>query len=114
MSDGSGDWIGSVGDSGGGLARGSVVWRDLGIVDYVSAPYGKVGGTEMKQLHFEIDDELAARWRAVVAGMKKGMPSKLLRGTLLLVIRQLESGRTMRVSEVVQLELRKEEEVGTS
>lgn len=66
----------------------------------------------MKQLHFEIDDDLAVRWKKVSTGMKKGMQSKLFRGTLLLVIRQLESGRQIRVSEVVELELRREEEIG--
>jgi len=67
-----------------------------------------------RQIHFEIDEELAERWQTVTAGMRKGMQSKLFRGTLLLVIRQLESGRQLRMSEVVQLELRKEEEIGNS
>jgi hypothetical protein len=83
-------------------------WIECVVGDCVSA----MDAVMSKQIHFEIDDELAARWKKVSEGMKKGMQSKLFRGTLLLVIRQLESGRQLRVSEVVQLELRKEEELG--
>ncbi|MBU2118784.1 MAG: hypothetical protein KJ954_14445 [Alphaproteobacteria bacterium] len=66
-----------------------------------------------RQIHFEIDDVMAERWKKVSEGMRKGMQSKLFRGALLLVIRQLETGRQMRVSETIQLELRKEEEIGS-
>lgn len=90
MDDTSSGIIGVVGDCDGDLGSG----REEG---------------RMRQIHFEIDEGMGERWEKVTGKLKRGMQSKLLRAAMLLVIQQLETGRQVKVSELIQVELRKEE-----